>query len=492
MFTHPMNLKNSTFNIKAQCILPLLTLMLALLSPIGIYAQQKKDSAVIKLKEVVIQSQNSLDSRKLLPASVSIINKSALQISPKLDLLSEAEQTTPGLFITGKGIMGTGAGPLASGKITMRGLMSSSNSSTQILIDGVPMMMGLFGHPLSDAIEQSNVDRIEVLRGPSSLQYGGSALAGAINFISANPVPNTQNLIASMQWGSYGTVKRTFSGSIARDGYFIQAGYSHNATDGFRANSAFDNDDYFLRYGQNFSTHYQGILSVYRSNATTNDPGSIYDSNPTVTVTHVHRTLASYKVTNDYHNLKGGLTIYYQEGVNHFSDGWNSTDYLGGARLEEQLSPFKGNSILAGTETKWYGGKGSPVGFPTSPLNDVWIRQTEQSAFLVMQQKAGESLLFNAGLRTTHHSLFGFTTSPSVGATFTVCKNTFLRGLYSSGFRNPTIGELFYFPPANATLKPEKAGNVELGMNSKLCDDRLSLDLTLFSTKASDLILTGP
>jgi iron complex outermembrane receptor protein len=165
---------------------------------------------------------------------------------------------------------------------------------------------------------------------------------------------------------------------------------------------------------------------------------------------------------------------------------------MGGARLEEQFSLFKGNSILAGSEAKWYGGKGSPVGFPTSVLNDVWIRQTGQNAFIIMQQKVSELLSFNAGARTDHHSLFGFTTSPSAGATLSICNGTSVRGLYSQGFRNPTIGELYYFPPANTTLKPEKAQNVEMGLTSKLLKDRLSVDLTLFSTKASDLIFTVP
>jgi outer membrane cobalamin receptor len=481
---------NNTLIAKAQNILSVVALIITCWLPLHSIAQVKEDSAVIRLHEVVIESQQIADSRKLVPASLYVINKATLQTSPQIDVLKEAEQATPGLFITGKGIMGAGAGPLSSGKISMRGLMSSSNSSTQVLIDGVPMMMGLFGHPLTDAIEQSNLERIEVLRGPSSLQYGGSALAGAINFISSNPVPNSQNLLASMKWGSFGTVKRSFSASIGREKYFLQAGYSHNATDGFRDNSAFASDDYFFRYGINISKHFQRIFSIYRSNATTNDPGAI--DAPFLTTTHVQRTLASYKLTNNYQGLKGGLTLYYQEGINHFSDGWNSKDYMGGAHLEEQFSLFKGNSILAGSEARWYGGKGSPVGFPTSTLNDVWIRQTEQSAFIIMQQKAGEFLSLNAGVRTDHHSLFGLTTSPSVGATLPISNGTSVRALFSRGFRNPTIGELYYFPPANSTLKPEKAGNFEMGLTSKLLKDRLSFDLTLFSTRASDLIFTVP
>jgi iron complex outermembrane receptor protein len=485
-----MTQRNRTLLAKVQYILPVIALTFLGTLPSTSIAQEKKDSTVIRLHEVVIQSPLVNDSRKLIPASLTIIDKSALQISTKLDLLQEAELATPGLFITGKGIMGAGAGPLSSGKVSMRGLISSSNSSTQILIDGVPMMMGLFGHPLPDAIEQSNIERIEVLRGPSSLQYGGSALAGAINIIPSNPAPNTQNISATMQWGSYGTVNRSFSASIGKENYFVQAGYSHNATDGYRANSAFTNDCYFFRAGMNISKYFQQSFSINRSNSTTNDPGTT--DVPFLTVTHVQRTMAAYKLTNNYQGLKGGLTVYYQEGINRFSDGWNSTDYMGGARLEEQFSLFKGNTILAGSEARWYGGKGSPVGFPTSTLNNVWIKQNEQSGFVTMQQKAGEMLALNAGLRTTHHSLFGTTTTPSAGATLTVCDNTSIRGLFSQGFRNPTIGELFYFPPANATLKPEKANNIEMGLNSKLLKDRLSIDLTLFSTKATDLIFTIP
>ena len=484
-----MKLKHNALIVKAQFILFPVIFFFCLV-PQYSKAQLKKDSAVIRLHEVVVESQQVADSRKLLPSSLSVINNATLQASPQLDVLKEAEQSIPGLFIAGKGIMGTGAGPLMSGKISMRGLTSSSNSATQILIDGVPMMMGLFGHPLPDAIEQTNIDRIEVLRGPSSLQYGGSAMAGAINFISANPAPGTHNLMASMQWGSFGTDKRSFSASFGKEKYFFQAGYSHNATDGFRDNSAFTSDDYFFRYGVNFSKHFQRIFTLYLSHATNNDPGTT--DAPFLTTTHVQRTLASYKLTNNFQGLQGGLTLYYQQGINHFSDGWNSKDYMGGARLEEQLPLFTGNTLLAGAETRWYGGKGSPVGFPTSPLNDVWIRQSEQSAFAIMQQKAGKLLTLNAGVRTDHHVLFGYTTSPSVGATLTICKGSSLRGLFSQGFRNPTIGELYYFPPANVTLKPEKAGNIEFGMNSKLFKDHLSFDLTLFSTVASDLIFTVP
>jgi outer membrane cobalamin receptor len=485
-----MTTKSKALTAKVQYILYLILLILPGFFPLSITAQVKKDSAVVHLPEVVIQSQQVADSRKLMPASLTIINKVMLQSSPKMDILQEAEQATPGLFIAGKGIMGAGAGPLGSGKISMRGLMSSSNSSTQILVDGVPMMMGLFGHPLTDAIEQSNVERIEVLRGPSSMQYGGSALAGAINFISTNPAPNTHNLTASMNWGSFGTVKRSFSASLGKERYFIQAGYSHNATDGFRDNSAFVSDDYYFRYGITFSKHFQSIFSIYRSNATTNDPGTT--DAPLLTVTHVQRTLASYKLTNEFQGLKGGLTLYYQEGINRFSDSWNSKDYLGGARLEEQFSLFNGNSILAGGDLRWYGGKGSPIGPPSASLNNVWIRQTGQSVFAIMQQQADESLLFNAGVRIDHHSLFGYTTSPSVGATLSVAAGTSLRGLYSVGFRNPTIGELYYFPIANVTLKPEKASNFEMGLSSKLLENRIAIDLTLFSTKASDLIFTVP
>ena len=434
-----------TLNTKVQYILSVFVFVTLGIHPFMSIAQEKKDSVAIRLHEVIIQSQRVADSRKLLPASLSIINKTSLQISPKIDILKEAEQATPGLFITGKGIMGAGAGPLSSGKISMRGLMSSSNSSTQILIDGVPMMMGLFGHPLTDAIEQSNIERIDVLRGPSSTLYGGNALAGAINIISSTPSydQNSQCLSASVQWGSFATVKRSFTASIGRAKYFIQAGYSHNATDGYRDHSAFTSDDYFFRSGINFSKHFQRIFSIYRSNATTNDPGSI--DAPFLTITHVQRTLASYKLINNYSGLKGGLTLYYQDGINHFSDGWNSKDYLGGARLEEQFSLFTGNTILAGSEARWYGGKGSPVGFPTSPLNDVWIRQTEQSAFITLQQKAGELLAFNAGLRTDHHSLFGFYNQP-LSRSNAFCKYWHIdKGIVFSGFQKPDYRRVVLF-----------------------------------------------
>ena len=91
-----MTQKNNTLKAKVQYVFSAIVLISLGALPLTTIAQEKKDSAVIRLHEVLIQSQHVADSRKLLPASLTIIHKVALQISPKMDVLKEAEQATPG------------------------------------------------------------------------------------------------------------------------------------------------------------------------------------------------------------------------------------------------------------------------------------------------------------------------------------------------------------------------------------------------------------
>ena len=72
----------------------------------------------------------------------------------------------------------------AAGGISIRGIGGSPNTQMLVLIDGHPQFMGLMGHPLPDAYVASDVERVEVVRGPASILYGTNAMGGVINIIT--------------------------------------------------------------------------------------------------------------------------------------------------------------------------------------------------------------------------------------------------------------------------------------------------------------------
>jgi len=71
-----------------------------------------------------------------------------------------------------------GSKNLSGSKILIRG----TNAVT--MIDGRPTMMGIFDHPIGNALNSFLADRIEIVRGPASVLYGSNATGGVINLLT--------------------------------------------------------------------------------------------------------------------------------------------------------------------------------------------------------------------------------------------------------------------------------------------------------------------
>ena len=70
--------------------------------------------------------------------------------------------------------------------------------------------------------------------------------------------------------------------------------------------------------------------------------------------------------------------------------------------------------------------------------------------------------------------------------------NAEIKAMASKGFRNPTIREMYMFPPQNPDLKPEKLWNYELSFSQRLMDNRLSYGLNVFYINGENLIIRLP
>jgi Fe(3+) dicitrate transport protein len=86
--------------------------------------------------------------------------------------------------------------------IGLRGL-SASESKSLLLEDGVPVAPGLLiGNDRYFNPRIQRVERIEVLKGSSSLRFGPSTIGGVVNFVTKTP---EQGLLFSGRTGSFGT-----------------------------------------------------------------------------------------------------------------------------------------------------------------------------------------------------------------------------------------------------------------------------------------------
>jgi len=143
-----------------------------------------------------------------IPQKVSLIDSAAIHALP-LQSIDDAFVYASGVMIDRP--MGIFA---AKSIVTMRGLSGSEQGRTLVLIDGVPINKSDGGTVNFNLIDPLLVDRMEVVKGPSSALYGGNAIGGVINIISAIP---EEKLSGRLKLG-YSTYN-TMSGNLALNGF---------------------------------------------------------------------------------------------------------------------------------------------------------------------------------------------------------------------------------------------------------------------------------
>ena len=144
-------------------------------------------------------------NRSSVPLTISVIDREQIEASSESALLPVLSQHVPGLFVTQKGITGFGVSEGAAGTVNIRGV--GSGNKVLMLFDGQPQWAGVFGHSLPDTYVASDVERVEVIRGPGSLLYGSNAMGGVVNIITRHHKQEGRRTQARVMYGSYNTQK---------------------------------------------------------------------------------------------------------------------------------------------------------------------------------------------------------------------------------------------------------------------------------------------
>lgn len=171
-----------------------------------------------KLAEIVVSATRTNRSVEDLPMPVTVIDQEKIQETGAVRL-SEVLREQTGLQVVAN--HGTG--------LQMQGL---SSDYILILLDGEPLIGRTAGTLDLDRISVSNIERLEILRGPSSSIYGSEAMAGVVNIITKS---NKRGITASVQsrYRTYQTLDLSGDFGISKNGWSIYAYYNRFRTDGF-------------------------------------------------------------------------------------------------------------------------------------------------------------------------------------------------------------------------------------------------------------------
>lgn len=482
-----------------------------LISAVSLQAQTGKDSTKVArsyaINEVVVTGTRSETDVRHLPMTVSVVGRPQLEASQQTSVLPVLNSQVPGFFSTSRGVMGYGVATGASGQMSLRGIGGPAQAGLPttgllVLIDGHPQYMGLMGHPIADAYQTMMAERVEVLRGPASVLYGSNAMGGVINIVTRKMQEDGIRTNINIGAGSYGSIQIEATNRIRKGRFSSTVTASYNRTDGHRADMAFEQYGGYAKLGYDFTDNWKvwGDVNVTRFNAT--NPGSVMkpyiDNDQRIT-----RGMTSFALENYYEKTSGALSFFYNWGDHWINDGYqpggeplqyrfNSNDQMLGVSWYQSVQLFQGNRLTVGADYFHFGGEAWNQFFDGHRETSANKSLNEVAGYVDFRQDIAAWLTLDAGARVDYHSQTGTEFIPQVGLAFHLPENAEIKAMASKGFRNPTIREMYMFPPQNPDLKPEKLWNYELSFSQRLMDNRLSYGLNVFYINGENLIIRLP
>ena len=232
-----------------------------------------------KEETLVVTANRSESSLWESPATIQVIDHQTLQNSTSTSIADDL-QDIPGVEITDNALAGRK-------QIRIRG---EASSRVLILIDGQEVTYQRAGQNYGGGllIDESSLERIEVVKGPYSVLYGSQAIGGVVNFITKKggdkPIAGTVKAVynsatagweeSAAAWGSIGQFDYRINGSYSDQG-------DRDTPDGRLPNTNFRNNSQGVWLGYNLDNQHFGLsLDRYKLATQTyfEDPDGEYDA----------------------------------------------------------------------------------------------------------------------------------------------------------------------------------------------------------------------
>ncbi len=268
------------------------------------------------------------------------------------------------MFVSERGFAGYGVSGGSAGSVNIRGV--GGGNKVLFMIDGQPQWAGIFGHSLPDTYVANGVERVEVVKGPSSLLYGSNAMGGSVNIITRSQQAEGISGRARAMFGSFSTQKFNLSTGIRKGNFTATIAGQVDRSNGNREGSEFWLANEFAQLQWSASSHWSVVYNADMTQSKANNPGTT--QSPLLSMwTKIFRGTASVHANNTYENVNGGVQAFINWGTHKVDDGYapgadprdylfNSTDYNMGFTIFETVNPWAGNDLSAGIDFQHWGG----------------------------------------------------------------------------------------------------------------------------------------
>ena len=409
--------------------------------------QQALDSVVITSSRIDLPFKENSRTITII-TSTDIKNSATTNVA---DLL----QQVAGVDVRRRGADGTQA------DLYIRG---GSFDQTLLLIDGMKLEDAQTGHhTLNMALPLEVIERIEVIKGPAARVFGQNAFTGAINIVTKKQTDDMVSL--AVQAGSFGQKNAdiTVGSNLENSSHIIQV--SRNISDGYRYNTDYDNQSYFVKsvFNKNklpitFIGNYQerkfGANGFYASPAAKDQ----YEETQTSLVGF------STEIKSDKFTWKPRL--YWRRNQDMYVFIRDNPSVYRNLHQTNKIAAEVNASYKSGLGITGFGVDFSQTFIASNNLGNHERFTTN----LFLEHRF--SLLNNAlsvtpGIAVSYFSDFKFHAFPGVDIGYQMSDNFQLYGNIGYTYRVPTYTDLYYSSPTelgNDNLDPEEAISEEFGI----------------------------
>lgn len=446
-------------------------------------------AAETEIDTIVVTATRQAQRVSELLSDVTVIDREEIRKAGPAATVTDLLARQPGVEVESRG------GPGTDTSVLLRG---ANGGHTLVLVDGLRVSSATLGAATWGYLPLSQVDRIEILRGPASSLYGADAIGGVIQIFTRRG-QGAPSFAAEAGYGSWNTqaLKAGVSGSVGAVSYSLQA--ADQRSDSFSAvanphNSAYnpDKDGYAIRSASGSMAYAVAAGHEVGANFLRSDGWNKYDAFDYLTGS----------AASDYRQDQT-VAAYSAYTRNRLLPEWLSTLRVG--RGTDDSRQFQDGSRTSTIRTdqdqiQWQNDVQLPVGKALLAVERLKQKVSGDTAYSVSDRTIDSWLggwtgrvadhRFQVNLRRDENSQFGGKTTGFAGYGYQLDAAWRASAAYGTAFRAPTFNDLYWPGAGNPNLRPETARNREVAIHYETAVHQASA--TYYRNSIDDLIDWAP
>lgn len=407
--------------------------------------------------------------------TISIITAEVIEDSPATNL-AELLQQEAGIDIRRQGIYGMQA------DLYIRG---GSFDQTLLLIDGIKVEDPQTGHhTLNIALPLEVIKRIEIIKGPAARIFGQNAFTGAINIVTKTNGDLKNNV--GFQLGSYNQQHATATLGKSLDNASVMGHASINSSEGYRYNTDFQNQNYFLKSSFNTKTTPIDVIATFSERKFGGNQFYAIDAKEQYEETQ--SSLVGISTIIKRGDLKISPQLYWKRNQDMYLYIRNNPSVYRNLHISNKVGIQINSSYSSSFGVTGFGIDVAKVKMNSNRLGnrERWMGNFFlEHRFSLLDNK----LDVTPGVAVNYFSEFDFNAFPGIDLGYRI--NDSFRVYANAGYtyRVPTYNDLYYVGRqdiGNENLVPERAISEEIGL--KYFGNKLTASVAFFNRDSDNLI----